>query len=86
MQKILSKKARTGQLAKMTRFKCPVLNRFLSSPISDGPRLNYIMMRYWNGTLMRYFLFLSVTKSLLPGGIIDVTNASLLILFRGSFT
>jgi hypothetical protein len=46
-------------------------------------RFKYIMRCHEQGTLMRYYLFLSMPVMLLPGGIIDTPGACGLILFTG---
>jgi hypothetical protein len=46
-------------------------------------RFQYIMRCHQRGTLMRYYLLLSLPVTLLPGGIIETPGPCGLILFTG---
>jgi hypothetical protein len=43
------------------------------------------MKAFWDGTLLRYFLFFPCPEALLSGGIIEASSSTGLILLTGSF-
>jgi len=48
-------------------------------------RFQYIMRCHEQGTLMRYYLFLSLSVAFLPDSIIETPGACGLVLFTGPF-